>query len=319
MLGLKRGTVELVPHQKEWDESAEKVIAILKDILSENAVDIQHVGSTAIPSIKAKPIVDIAVGMRDLNTAALFDEKLKAQGIIFRGEERPEQRLYVMGDFENDTRTHHIHFVEWKGKAWKNYLAFRDYLNANPSKARLYENCKIQLVEKYKNDRIKYTNGKQELIDRLLEEANRNIMHLRPYTKSDAEIICSWIKTEEELYKWSADRFNKFPLTGDDMEANYAPQLEAGNFYPLTAVDDDGNLLGHFIIRYPNAEDKTSVRFGFLIVNPDFRGKGYGKQMLLQGLDFAKKELKVRSVDLGVFENNDSARHYYERKSLYFI
>lgn len=137
-------------------------------------------------------------------------------------------------------------------------------------------------------------------------------MKLRPYKKEDAAIITSWIKSEDDLYKWSADIYNKFPLSAEDMNANYEPQLAAGRFYPLTAIDCEGNIAGHFIIRYPNPKDLTSVRFGFVIVDPAIRGKSYGKEMLRLGIQYSKNELKAKHVGLGVFENNESARHCYE-------
>ena len=58
-------------------------------------------------------------------------------------------------------------------------------------------------------------------------------MILRNFKKEDAPIIAEWLRSEEELYKWSADRFNKYPLTGEDINENYAPQIESGRFYPL--------------------------------------------------------------------------------------
>ena len=61
MIGLKRGTVTLVPHHKEWTQNAERTIQILKRLLAPAAVDIQHIGSTAIPSIHAKPIIDLVI------------------------------------------------------------------------------------------------------------------------------------------------------------------------------------------------------------------------------------------------------------------
>lgn len=67
MLGLKRGTVALVPHQKEWSQSAKEVCKLLQTLLGETALDIQHIGSTAISSIHAKPIIDIAVGVHPLD------------------------------------------------------------------------------------------------------------------------------------------------------------------------------------------------------------------------------------------------------------
>ncbi|SEF47192.1 Protein N-acetyltransferase, RimJ/RimL family [Eubacterium ruminantium] len=137
-------------------------------------------------------------------------------------------------------------------------------------------------------------------------------MILRTYKKDDAPIIAKWIRTEEELFKWSADRFNKFPLTGNDINENYAPQLAAGRFFPLTAVDEDENVVGHFIIRYPREDDDRSVRFGFVIINPEIRGKGCGREMLRLGIEYVKNNLSAKRIDLGVFENNPNAKRCYE-------
>ena len=137
-------------------------------------------------------------------------------------------------------------------------------------------------------------------------------MKLREFREEDAWVIAGWLQSEDELYKWSADRFNKYPLTGDDINKNYAPQLETGRFFPLTAVDDNGDVAGHFIIRYPRDDDDSSVRFGFVIVSPKLRGKGYGKELLRLGIEYVKEHLSATRIDLGVFENNESARHCYE-------
>lgn len=171
MIGLKRGTVKLMPHQAQWDKKAQDVIEVLKQILNDTAIDIQHIGSTAISSIHAKPILDIVVGVRELNDILPHTEALKQHGIICRGTDVSDQILLVMGDFENDTRTHHIHVVQWNGTAWNNYINFRDYLNAHPEKAMLYDACKQKLAAQFPNDRIAYTAGKEDLIDGLLKEA----------------------------------------------------------------------------------------------------------------------------------------------------
>lgn len=137
-------------------------------------------------------------------------------------------------------------------------------------------------------------------------------MKLRAYEQADAGIICQWLKSEKELYQWSADRFNKFPLTAQDINENYAPQIRTGRFFPLTALDEENHVIGHFIIRYPREDDNASVRLGFVILNPAYRGKGCGKEMLRLGVRYAKEHLHAARVDLGVFANNDSAKHCYE-------
>ena len=171
MIGLKRGSVKLISHQEEWNKNAEKVILKLKQLLGDAAVDIQHVGSTAIASIYAKPIIDIVIGVRDLNDVVSYVELLKQHDFVFRGEDVEGQLLFVMGDFEKDTRTHHIHVVKWNGEEWNNYINFRDYLNCCPDKARLYDACKKKMASQFPDDRRSYTAGKQELIECLLKEA----------------------------------------------------------------------------------------------------------------------------------------------------
>ena len=136
-------------------------------------------------------------------------------------------------------------------------------------------------------------------------------MILRAFKETDAGIICRWLRNEEELYKWSADRFNKYPLTARDIVENYAPQTEGGRFIPLTAVDECEKVIGHFIIRYPIENDNSTVRFGFVIVDPELRGKGYGKQMLLLGIGYVRENMPAHRIDLGVFAGNESAQHCY--------
>ena len=168
---MKRGTVYLEPHQSEWERSAEETIRTLKNILGSVAVDIQHIGSTSIKTISAKPIIDIAVAVNDYEPILRKRNVLEKADIIFRFDERPEQLLFVMGDFENDTRSHHIHVVLYGSDEWNNYINFRDYLNTHIAAAKEYEQVKLRLAEQYPDDRIAYTDGKQEVIDKLLAEA----------------------------------------------------------------------------------------------------------------------------------------------------
>lgn len=170
MIGLKRGTVVLVPHQKEWSEKAENTVRLLKQLLGDTALDIQHVGSTAVFLIHAKPIIDIAVAVHDLNDILHYVEVLKQHNIIFRGEIIAGEILFVMGD--DEIRIHHIHIVKWNGTEWNNYINFRDYLNAYPEKAMVYDDCKQKLAMRFSNDRASYTAGKEEIIQHLLAEAS---------------------------------------------------------------------------------------------------------------------------------------------------
>lgn len=173
MIGLKKGTVKLVTHQDEWDNEAKRTIKELKGLLGNIAIDIQHIGSTSIASIHAKPIIDIAIGAYDLSDIMPYIDVLEKNKFIFRGEDVSNQILFVKGDFEKGFRTHHIHVVKWNDTEWNNYINFRDYLNAFPEKAMIYDKLKQQLVLQFSEDRRKYTEGKQQLINEFLEEARR--------------------------------------------------------------------------------------------------------------------------------------------------
>ncbi len=133
-------------------------------------------------------------------------------------------------------------------------------------------------------------------------------MKLRTFNINDASTILSWTKNKSEFRKWSADRYPDYPATPEDMVQQY----DADNIHPLTAEDEEGNIIGHIMIRIPNLSNPQIVRLGFIIVNDTLRGKGYGKQLILQTIDYAKQNLNATHFSLGVFLNNPSALHCYE-------
>jgi len=172
MIGLKRGIVQLEIHDKNWGIIAQETIEILRSVFKETAVDIQHIGSTAIKNIHAKPIIDIAIGVKQLEDVKSLVPTLEQIGMMYRGQDVSNQLLFVMGDSTQDIRTHHIHIVIHNGMDWNNYINFRDYLNSNHIRSKDYDNLKLDLAIKYPADRIAYTSSKTILISQLLEEAS---------------------------------------------------------------------------------------------------------------------------------------------------
>lgn len=137
-------------------------------------------------------------------------------------------------------------------------------------------------------------------------------MILRAYTRDDSPVIAGWIRNETELYQWSADRYGFFPLLPYSIDDNYVPQMKTGRFIPLTGVDEDGKAVAHIIIRFPSETDDSSVRLGFVIVDPAIRGKGYGSELVRLAVAYVRDNLSATRVDLGVFDNNPKARKCYE-------
>ena len=179
MIGLKRGNVLLSDHEKEWEIEAEKTISLLKSILGDSAEDIQHVGSTAITSIKAKPIIDIAVAANDFDNVLKLNDELQKSGFYYReANSDNEKLLYACGSYydgSGDKQTHFVHVVKPCSIQWQNYISFRDYLNDVPSAAKRYEALKVLLASKASDSgRSEYTSGKHDLIDELLHES---LMH----------------------------------------------------------------------------------------------------------------------------------------------
>lgn len=171
MLGLKRGIVKLCDHDEAWEQNAAQTIEKLKIIFGSAAVDIQHVGSTSIVNIKAKPIIDIAVAVNNYDEVVKLIPALEQSGFMHCEHNVPEDMLFVCGDQNADIRTHHIHVVKSGSKEWHNYINFRNYLNAKPDVAKEYEALKIGLMSKYQTDRLAYTDGKAEFITHILRRA----------------------------------------------------------------------------------------------------------------------------------------------------
>ena len=153
-----------------------------------------------------------------------------------------------------------------------------------------------------------------EIMKKQLRKKENNFMKLRPYKPDDAKTITSWIKDERALRLWSSDRFGAYPVTAEDMNYKYldcnGDCAEPDNFYPLTAVSEDG-IVGHLILRYMDPARKI-LRIGFVIVDDTKRGCGYGKRMIQMAIRYAFDMLQAEKVTLGVFENNPSAYYCYK-------
>lgn len=134
------------------------------------------------------------------------------------------------------------------------------------------------------------------------------MLELRQYKSYDAQVIVKWLKNEYAFRQWSADRYESYPITADDMSTYYS-QYNNDELYRLTAVDENG-IIGHLTIRFIDDARKIA-RLGFVIVDDTKRGNGYGKQLVSSALKYAFDELKADKVTLGVFENNIPAMHCY--------
>ena len=135
-------------------------------------------------------------------------------------------------------------------------------------------------------------------------------MQFRSYKESDAEKIVNWIKNEREFRMWSADRYQNYPIKPKDINDNYEESKKISNFYPMTLIIDD-KVVGHLILRNPD-NDTSTIRMGYIIVDNNIRGKGYGRLLILEAIKYAKEKLNAKNINLGVFDCNENAIKCYK-------
>ncbi len=207
MIGLKRGTVELLNHEKEWELEAQRTIFRLRKILGIAARDIQHVGSTSILTIKAKPIIDIAVAVDNFKDVLALEAELNNDGFYYCPNANiKDQLLFACGSYYDgtgDLQTHFIHVVLADSMEWINYINFRDYLNKMPTVAKEYEDLKTSLaaVAPIDKSREQYLKGKQEFIVYNLRKALVNCyLGKTVKIKIDRPIGSTHPKHEDHIY-----------------------------------------------------------------------------------------------------------------------
>ena len=169
--------VSIVPYDPAWPRMFEEEKKHLLDCLPQDLIRrIEHFGSTAIPGLAAKPIVDVLVEVDSLEeTKTRIAPVLEAKGYDYfwratHGEDGPPFYAWFIKRNSEGVRTHHIHMVKSDFEHWDRLL-FRDYLIANPAAAKEYETLKYALARDYPNDRVAYTNGKSEFVVRVTKVA----------------------------------------------------------------------------------------------------------------------------------------------------
>lgn len=170
MLGLKRGTVLLVPSNPGWEVVFAGEKASLQRQLGRLVLDIQHIGSTAVPGLEAKPILDIAIAVAVAaeSMIALLRLPLSALGYLDRGDSGANGGYLFVKEIAPEVRSHHVHVVSMHDMQWHRYLFFRDRLRSDAGLRSEYAALKQSLARRFADDRVGYTTGKQDFIGRVL-------------------------------------------------------------------------------------------------------------------------------------------------------
>ena len=156
--------VGVVPHNPRWRDAFEAEARHVDVALADNVVAVHHIGSTAIPNIYAKPIIDLLVEVRDITEVDARSSAMESLGYEVMGEYGIAGRRYFRKDDEQGTRTHHIHAFEVGSAEVERHLAFRDYMIAHPEDAYRYSELKRKLAEDHPQSMDAYMDGKDAFI-----------------------------------------------------------------------------------------------------------------------------------------------------------
>ncbi len=163
--------IEIHDPDPTWPARFDEERIRLEATFSDDAIlAIEHFGSTAIPGLAAKPVIDILVAVPSLDVARdRFEPKLRALGYVFWSENPKTDRLFFVKGLppHGDRRTHHVHVTERPGALW-DQLRFRDYLRAHHDEAQRYEALKREAAETFGNDREAYTQAKTAYMERIM-------------------------------------------------------------------------------------------------------------------------------------------------------
>ena len=168
-MGLINGTVNLENNYELWQKMFKEEKEYLENIFTKDHFTIEHVGSTAVKGLSAKPIIDIAVGVDNLNSLTKYLNSLEK--IYTIKQNLLENEILLIK--ENSVETYClIHILPINSERYNKLILFRNILINNPNILKEYEDLKIELAKKYKNDRKAYTKSKEEFINKILKNTN---------------------------------------------------------------------------------------------------------------------------------------------------
>ena len=165
-MGLINNTVSLENNYELYKKIFKEEKAYLESVFKENRFKIEHVGSTAVKNLLSKPVVDIAIGVDNLNSFKKYYSLLNKRYTIT--ENREKEEILLVKENEKETFCL-IHVLDIKSNRYTNMIKFRDILINNVDILKKYENLKIDLAKKYKDDRKNYTKSKNEFINKVLK------------------------------------------------------------------------------------------------------------------------------------------------------
>jgi GrpB-like predicted nucleotidyltransferase (UPF0157 family) len=175
--------IEIVDYDPGWPRLFEEERGRLESALpADRVLAIEHAGSTAIPGLAAKPIIDIFVAVPSIEQArATLVEPMERLGYLYWAENPKRDRMFFVKCMPpyGERRTHHVHILEPANDAWQRPLLFRDYLRRRPDEAERYHLLKLDLASRYRHDREAYTTAKDGFVEVIVRRARDDLQQSR--------------------------------------------------------------------------------------------------------------------------------------------
>ncbi len=168
--------ITIAPYDASWPDLFERERASLATTIQEWIVGgIEHVGSTAVPGLAAKPVIDVMVGVESLDASRAAVPRLAAIGYVYAPYRADVMHWFCKPSLAR--RTHHVHLVPFAGELWNERLAFRDYLRTHSDTAAEYASLKRTLADRHRDDREAYTEAKGPFVARVVALARAESSH----------------------------------------------------------------------------------------------------------------------------------------------
>ena len=327
-----KDSIEIETADPAWPAKAQEEISrISKKITALKApwfAGIEHIGSTAIPELSAKPILDLAIGVKDLTAAKALVPLLIEEGYVFWEANPDKSKLFFAKGMPpiGGKRTHHVHVMEIMHHDWIIRPLFRNYLIAHPEDRMAYQALKQDLSQTFKEDREAYTQSKTAFIRNINLKAVQSHLHFKPLVEIDFSLILKWLE-EPHVKAWWDQKMN---WTIEKVKEKYASyvngyKLDDGIKKPMHAYLALIDELPIAYVQFYNAWDferdvsldskilpKSLAALDFYIGEPGFLKKGFAP-LVLQNFLSEKVEPVFEHCLVDPDVQNTSAIRAYEK------
>lgn len=252
--------IEVVAYNPAWPEMFKQEAEKIKRALGDNCLEVHHIGSTSVPGLAAKPLIDMIPVVRDITKVDAANDALKALGYEPQGEFGiPFRRYFQKG---GDNRTHHVHIFEQGSPEIERHLKFRDWMRSHPEDALAYGELKQQLAQQFPYDSLGYCNGKDAFIGAIDAKAGMSLEPRLMFVCTDRE----W----DEFHTQCATLFEDLPGLAT-YDRNY-PTFKNPDYFHFVLY------VGTQIVTAAQIQKLNEVEWAvrFLVTKLAERGKGYG-------------------------------------------